>query len=68
MMATRHCRTCRFAKWTLTKTGRIAKNEYGRCEYHVASVPLPFCHKVSHTRTAIWPADGEDCPCWEEAL
>ena len=66
------CRTCRWAEWERTPTGRIKQNCSGQCVYPVAHIRLPdsITENVMFTknppRNAIWTKDGTNCPCWEE--
>lgn len=68
------CKTCRFAEWKRTGTGRI-KNVSGRCKYVVVLPPLPTSVTGSYTgapnlsinRRSMTPdgRDGTDCPVYE---
>lgn len=64
------CKTCRWAKWNYTATGRI--NKYaGRCLYVVTLPALPYSVTAHHSffkdqmaacRSAIRPDCGATCP------
>lgn len=71
---TASCKTCRFASWIFTPTGRVKKNVAGRCTYEIG--PRPKLPESVHGRFAsiwppgkggIWPDFGRTCECYEIA-
>lgn len=66
------CKTCRFALWNRTPTGRIRKGEAGICTYEIGPCPkLPVSVSTFSTpywppsKGGIWPDFGEECECYE---
>ena len=65
MSEQKNCKTCKHSRWTLTSTGRIKRDESGRCAVDVVMPIIPFCARsVSLSKYAIWPHDGEGCPLY----
>ena len=64
---TKHiCKTCKWAEWRRTETGRIRPKQAGRCTYQLPVIPLPISIEVKFPhRSAIWRDFTEECPCWE---
>lgn len=69
------CRTCVFAKWERTKTGRVRKSVSGRCVAEMVRVQFPVCadplikkvvEEGTVPRVAIWWDSSEECPCWKK--
>lgn len=66
---TKHCcKTCLWSRWELTPTGRIKKDENGRCLFPIPIQPVqPECVKpFIIERYAIAPDDGTHCVCFSE--
>lgn len=68
------CRTCRWAEWEKTPTGRVKRSEAGHCVVEIPGMSLPVCctpeecEKVSAGRfhkTGIWWDYEKECPFWE---
>lgn len=57
------CKTCRWAKWQMTKAGSVNVQRHGTCKYVIAMPLLPMC--VTTLKSAIWIGDGKQCPVWE---
>ena len=60
------CATCVYARWVLTKTGRISSCFCGEC-----MAPLPVTPIVSDAyrfrgwdKLGVWPNDGRTCPAY----
>jgi hypothetical protein len=64
------CKTCRWAKWQYTPTGRAKRNEHGSCSYKVTWPKIPTAMQVFLPEKAgmgiWWNDDSTDCPCWED--
>ena len=66
------CKTCKFARWQHTKTGRIATQRFGTCLYQIEMPMLPdsvtksFSFQPEPSRCAIWVDDGKACPCYTQ--
>lgn len=56
----RCCKTCKWARWQLTPTGRIRRGVCGRCEYPSFQLPPgPACEeRIKPHRVAVWPTMG----------
>jgi len=59
------CRDCKWAKWQLTKNGRINPHRVGDCLYEIPPLPksvhrlcLPIC------KSGIIVDALHTCPCW----
>jgi hypothetical protein len=62
------CKTCKYAEFPRTPTGRIKRNAPGKCKANFVPPPLPACIAQPYWhRLAIWPDYGENCPTYEEA-
>ena len=60
------CRTCHWAKWQKTVSGKIKRYVAGICEFEVKWPPIPWAVRYPHAdKIGIWPNDGFACPCWE---
>lgn len=66
------CKTCRWAKWERTATGRISTIHAGTCLYVVPMPPLPisvtasFDYRKDFGRSKIHVGMGASCPTFEE--
>lgn len=63
------CKDCIHAKWERTPTGRIKRNESGRCEVSLQWIEnqirfnLPICASITvHNKSGIWPDTEHNCP------
>lgn len=63
------CKTCEFARWVLTKNGRINANKVGLCAYPIPDHLLP--HSVTkrfgyreQTKGSVSVLSGNGCPCY----
>jgi hypothetical protein len=64
------CGQCRYAQFERTKSGRPVRDRAGLCAYPLPPPPsvLPVCFEYKIVRLfSIWPKDGSDCLCFEEA-
>jgi len=61
------CKTCKWAKFQRTPSGRIKRNVHGTCEYPPPIEPLkPACEIYKQSgRMAIWPELYQGCPVYE---
>jgi hypothetical protein len=60
------CKTCKYAEFPLTPTGRIKRTTYGKCTVTFVPPPLPACINQPYWhRHSIWPDDGANCPTYE---
>lgn len=65
------CKTCRWAKWQMTKAGSVNVQRHGTCKYVIAMPLLPMCVTTlkpanpEYWKSAIWVGDGKECPVWE---
>lgn len=64
------CKTCKWADWERTPTGRISRKYVGSCLYPIPEPVLPTSvvrHSISKPYAGgIEPNDGTKCPCWEK--
>lgn len=67
------CNNCFYATWQRTPTGRIKRNEPGRCELSLEWIKnrieetTPAC--ITHVdpwKVCIWPNSEHECPYYEE--
>ena len=74
--APRDCRSCRFASWQRTKTGRLHPSQSGRCTWEgwkAWAIPSAFYFFGGNRDTPTRPSGGyltrsaphADCPLWE---
>lgn len=61
------CKTCKYATFELTPTGRIKRNLVGRCSVPAPAPPVaPACFVFSKPlRAGVWPDMGAACTAWE---
>jgi len=63
--AVKCCGTCAFAGWNLTPTGRIKRDESGRCFAPFTPPILPVCiPPPTYRRQGIGADDGKECPLY----
>jgi len=63
------CRTCRWAEWKRTPTGRISQVSAGHCRCPVSWPLLPACMDVPRERRrGIWTDEGKDCVRWQPTI
>lgn len=63
------CKTCKYAEFPLTPSGRRKTNKCGKYTYVIPELALPICvTKPSFFRCAIWIDTGDDCPVYEVKL
>lgn len=66
------CKTCKWSRWWLTPTGRIKKDNAGRCVVPLPIVVLPACVTEAYGFPKEWHRQfvtenmGGKCPLWEE--
>ena len=61
------CKTCKYAEFPRTVTGRIQRNMPGKCTYEVKLPQLPASVPVRYmSRMAIWFDSGANCPTYEK--
>jgi hypothetical protein len=67
------CTTCKYSAFEKTETGRIMRKVAGRCIFKVIPPAVPWFREDSVARASssgthgIWPGDGKECKCWEQA-
>ena len=62
------CKTCKYAEFPRTPTGRIKRTCHGKCKVDFVPPPLPACIARPYwPRVSIWPDMGENCPSYEPA-
>lgn len=68
------CKTCRWAQWERTATGRMSYKNAGHCLYVVQMPPLPhsvtgaYGYQKEFPRSRIHADMGAGCPTWEERI
>ena len=50
---TTSCKTCKYADFPRTLTGRIQRNMPGKCTYDATLIKVPICFKCLPFRSAI---------------
>lgn len=66
-MSRQCCKTCRWAKFERTSTGRVKRNKFGDCTADFVMPKFPaFIITPTIQRVHIWPEKGRDCPLYEE--
>lgn len=59
------CKTCAYAVFERTPTGRIRGARAGRCTAPIPEVILPACLEPVHWRkSGIWSDSGHGCPVY----
>lgn len=61
------CKTCAYAKWWRTPSGRIKQKTSGKCQWREPALVVPAVVTVTFSRIAVWPESGAECPTWEAA-
>lgn len=68
------CRTCHWAKWTLTPKGHVSRKFAGHCDYVVPDQPVPVTiwdegmnkpKPTLNTHRHVWWHWDIECPCWK---
>lgn len=59
------CKTCKWAKWERTQTGRISLSKYGECTFSISIGAIPASVKIAVRVSKIWPKMHADCPVRE---
>lgn len=60
----KYCKTCKFAKFVLTPSGRIKKDWAGECTYELILPSVPASMEVYSKSFGIWPDSGKNCPTY----
>lgn len=64
------CKTCFWAQWDLTPTGRIRRDSFGQCTVPLPTVVYPdsvtraYGYQAVPRRQSVQPTDGSLCPLW----
>jgi len=62
------CRTCAWAEWERTPTGRISKTHAGRCTFPIKRPVLPMCvcegDYLPPHKHGIWADLKTPCVAW----
>lgn len=63
------CKTCKWAKWQMTNTGKISRIYSGECVYRIVLPVMPECvmEPIHVRRGGIWPdlKSGANCLTYE---
>lgn len=64
-MSSQSCKTCKHAVFPRTPTGRIKRNEAGKCAYPIEMPKIPISVSVRMSRMWITQDAGASCPTYE---
>jgi len=66
------CKNCAFAKWEMTKDGRVNSKWAGKCGFVIQWPPIPISlsrsgsfSKLPQPTSGITYADETECPTWK---